>query len=81
MNERQRIEYELLVEVCKELDYRLCKLNKAVKEPDIKTTSFNFLWGSKIELLNFKDFITEKLAEYRRTIFKTKKTQENEQIK
>jgi hypothetical protein len=73
MNERQRIEYELLVKVCKELDIRLSKLNKALKEPDIKTTSFNFLMGCKVELLNFKDFITENLAEYRKTILSTKR--------
>jgi hypothetical protein len=79
MNEQQRTEYELLKKVCNEIDFRINRINKAINNPDIPTTSFNFLLGSKIELQDLKITITNKLAEYRKTIFQTKKTQENEQ--
>lgn len=72
MNTKERIEYEILVEVCKEIDYKLCKLNKACKEPNELDSTFYFLLGAKNELLEFKSIITEKLAHYRKTIFKTK---------
>ena len=61
MNEQQRIEYEILVEVCKELDNRINKINSSLKQPNIPTTSFNYLLGTKIELLSFKDYITENI--------------------
>ena len=61
------------------MNFRINKINSFLKQPNIPTTSFNYLLGTKIELLSFKDYITEKLAEYRRTIFQTKKLQENEQ--
>lgn len=79
MNEQQRTEYELLKKVCNEIDFRINRINKAINKQDIPTTSFNFLLGSKIELQDLKITITNKLAEYRKTIFQTKKTQENEQ--
>jgi hypothetical protein len=79
MNTKERIEYEMLIEVCKEIDYKLCKLNKACKEPTTDNKAFWYLWGAKNELLNFKDLITEKLAHYRKTIFKTKKNNNYEQ--
>lgn len=79
MNTKERIEYEILVEVCKEIDYKLCKLNKSCKEPDIDYKAFWYLCGAKNELMEFKSIITEKLAHYRKTIFKTKKNNNYEQ--
>ena len=79
MNEKQRTEYELLKLISNELDNRLTILNKYSKEPNIHTLTFNFLLGSKVELLDFKAYINLKLAEYRKTIFKPKKIQQNEQ--
>jgi hypothetical protein len=79
MNEQQRTEYELLKKVCNEIDFRINRINKAINNPDIPTTSFNFLLGYKDCANDLKITITNKLAEYRRTIFQTKKTEQNEQ--
>lgn len=84
MTETQRIEYNTLVELTKQLDSKIAEFNEAINDnidtsPNSSINTFHFLIGSKYSLMDFKDTINIKLAEYRKTIFQTKKLQENEQ--